>query len=379
MDDGGVLTDVFLPMSERLSVNIGGRVDQCKATMDRNDPVVTQFTDPNEFYFMPGYDEPSRTLGMAYASGKLKLTEYHALNLGVGYAMRPPDLAELYSDDPYVPIARFGNSYASGVSNLAAERNLQVDFGITSQRKMFRYGARGFYATIRDYITPVPAFIDPTAPSFIDAPKVMGRDFQYFPPQWRTDLGTTNVNADTCQAGYLYTNIDLAVLYGGDLFGEVQLTDRFSVFGSMSYTRGVNCTPVVYVDSGSFVVKDGKFVPIGHAEGVLGMYPFNGTLGVRLVEPEKDRWGVEFSSQMVARHTYVAESLSELTNPGFATFDLRGYYRLRERIRLTLAIENLLNKDYAEPGSLVIAGPSGTPTFVKEPGTTAILGLDAHF
>ena len=44
---------------------------------------------------------------------------------------------------------------------------------------------------------------------------------------------------------------------------------------------------------------------------------------------------------MVARQNYVATSLSDLPSAGFATFDLRGYYRLRPRIRMTMAIENL--------------------------------------
>jgi outer membrane receptor protein involved in Fe transport len=226
---------------------------------------------------------------------------------------------------------------------------------------------------------PVPACIDPTTPGFIAASKVLGRNFQYFPAQWRTDLGTVNENADTCQAGYLYTNIDVAVLFGGDLFSEVQLSDRWSVFGSIAYFRGINCTPVVYVDSGSWVASEGTFVPLGGSEGLPGMYPLNGTLGIRLIDPDHDRWKLELSSRMVARHEYVATSLSELPTPGFAVFDLRGYYRLRERVRLTLSIENLLNRDYTEPGSLVIADASGVPTYVKEPGISAILGVDASF
>jgi outer membrane receptor protein involved in Fe transport len=254
-----------------------------------------------------------------------------------------------------------------------------VDAGITSQTKTVKYGVRGFYSTIRDYITPVPVCIDPTPPDFIAAPKVMGRDFQYFPPQWRTDLGTSNENADTNQAGYIYANVDCAVLFGGDLFGEVQLSDWLTVFGNMSYVRGVNCNPVVYVDDGSWVVTQGQFVPIGHSEGLLGIYPYSGTVGVRMSEPETDLWGLELSARMVRRQDYVAVSLSELPTAGFATFALQAYYRLRPQIRLTLSIDNLFNRDYTEHGSLVIIGRDGNPTFVKEPGTTAVIGMDARF
>jgi hypothetical protein len=45
----------------------------------------------------------------------------------------------------------------------------------------------------------------------------------------------------------------------------------------------------------------------------------------------------------------------------------------------TLAIENLLNRDYAEPDSLVILNPQGVPTFVKEPSISVLAGVDARF
>ncbi len=49
------------------------------------------------------------------------------------------------------------------------------------------------------------------------------------------------------------------------------------------------------------------------------------------------------------------------------------------RVKVSMAIENLFDRDYSEPGSLAIIGANGLPTFVPQPGISAILGVDAHF
>ena len=40
--DVGALADLTLPLTDTLTVNAGGRVDQCTAWMDPQDPVVTR-------------------------------------------------------------------------------------------------------------------------------------------------------------------------------------------------------------------------------------------------------------------------------------------------------------------------------------------------
>ena len=96
-------------------------------------------------------------------------------------------------------------------------------------------------------------------------------------------------------------------------------------------------------------------------------------------DPEKKRWGAEFICRLVHGQNRVAYSLSELPTPGFTVYDLRGYYCWSERLRFTLSLENLLNRDYYEPGSVVMLNQNGVPTFIKEPGFTAVLGVDYHF
>jgi iron complex outermembrane recepter protein len=375
VNDVGALANLQMPVNDRLSFTIGGRADYTKTSLNADDTIVTHRDPGLDIYFPSGFDTPNYTLGMAYGMAKLKLNDHDTLSAGTGFAMRSPDLGETYSNEPFVPVARLGNSYVNGLSNLAPEKDWQFDLGIASKRGPFRYGARGFYATIWDYIMPTPAYISSPA----DSTHYLGRNFQDFPAYWRGDLGTPALNGDTCQAGYQTLNIDLATMAGGDLFGEVEVRKGVSVFGCMSYVHGQNLRPVQFFDVGYGDSRNGIVTPLGGTEPLPGMYPFNGRLSLRVFDPENDKWGTEVVARFVASQTEVATSLSELASPGFSVFDLRGYYRVRENLRVSLSLENLLNRDYYEPGSLVILNPAGIPTFIREPGMSVVLGVDGRF
>ena len=101
-------------------------------------------------------NEPSTTLGMAYLTEKYKISEGWTVKAGTGFAMRMPELSELYLDEPYSPVVRFGNSYTDGNSDLRPERDLQFDLGLSYKTKGASFGIRGFYSIVSDYILPVP-------------------------------------------------------------------------------------------------------------------------------------------------------------------------------------------------------------------------------
>ena len=88
---------------------------------------------------------------------------------------------------------------------------------------------------------------------------------------------------------------------------------------------------------------------------------------------------MEFNCRMVAPQGHLAVSLSEIGTPGFAVFGLRGYYRVHKQVRLSAAIENLFNQPYCEPGSLAINNLQGVPAFIREPGISVLMGIDARF
>ncbi|MBN2023720.1 MAG: TonB-dependent receptor [Pirellulales bacterium] len=378
-DDIGALTNLDLPVSDRLTVSIGGRVDYATTSLDRGDPVITHLDPDSFFFYQPGFHAPSYTLGMAYIQAKQKLNDTDTLHWGTGFAMRAPDLAELYFDEPFVPYARVGNSEINGLSILKPEKNWQFDLGMTCERKPLRYGARGYYSTIWDYIMAVPAWTDWV---YYDAGyhyHYLGRDFQYFDPAFRDDMGWPEENGDTVNASYQNTNIRLAMLWGCDLFGELELRRGVSLFGCVSYTQGRNLSRVKFLDAGTDTALDGTFVSIPGAESLPNIYPLNGSISLRVFDPENDRWRVEFVTRLVNAQHEVAASIAEVPSPGFVVFDLRGYYRWRENVRLSLSLENLLDTYYSEPGSVAIMNSAGRPVFMPEPGFSVLFGIDGKF
>ena len=84
-------------------------------------------------------------------------------------------------------------------------------------------------------------------------------------------------------------------------------------------------------------------------------------------------------ARLVARQNRVAATLAELPTDGFAVCSIRSYYRPREWWRITASIENLFNQSYTQHGSLVITGPDGLPTFVREPGISLFVGSEFTF
>jgi iron complex outermembrane recepter protein len=371
-DDIGVLTDLRLRAGDHVSLAAGGRVDYTQSWLNADDQIVTQCSSGQGDPYYPGTNKPNYTLGMAYLAAKWEMNEHDTLNVGNGLAMRSANLGELYSMQPFVPIARLGNSFVDAYSWLKPEKNWQFDLGITSQRGPFRYGGRGFYATIWDYITTAPFYICAPADSTHD----LGRNFWGYDPALREDIGKLSVNGDTCQTELSMYNAGLATMAGGDLFGEVEIRKGMTVFGCMSYVHGENLRPMHVIE----VAPDTyALVPLGGTQPLPGIYPFNGRLSLRVFDPDKDIWGVELVARFVHSQTEVAASLPELPSAGFSVYDLKGYYRVRENIRVSLSLENLLNRDYYEPGSVVILNPAGIPTFIREPGFSAILGVDGKF
>ena len=84
---------------------------------------------------------------------------------------------------------------------------------------------------------------------------------------------------------------------------------------------------------------------------------------------EKIWWQVEFNVRMVSGQLNVADSLREATTPGFTTFNLSGYLKVRENLIVTAGVENigdLLYREHLDPiSSTILRGdfPSVAPLF----------------
>lgn len=372
-DDIGFFAHTGVTVNEVYSFSFGARYDHVFSELNDRDQIITAIDDPADFSYLPGYEEPKHDLGMVYLSHTLQLTEHAALSAGTAYAMRNPSLAELYSDEPYVPAIRFGNSYLDGMSSLDEEEALQCDLGFRVRMEEFEWGIRGFYTTIHDYILTAPAGIDPSPPVPF-ATNALDRDFSGFPDDFRQDLIAGSVNADTAQAGYQYVNIDRASLFGGDLHAGFWLRPGLQLHGTMSYVQGTNHAPVQVLQNDPI-----EIVRLPGSDPLPNIYPINGIVGIRLVQPESEKWGMDFLCRIAGTQHRVARTLGELPTRGFAVFGLRGYVQAREHLRLTMTLDNLFNVNYRQHGSLAIIGPNGLPTFLQEPGFNGLFGMEWSF
>lgn len=371
-DDFGLFTHAKFPVSSTLDFTAGGRIDWVHSSLG-SAGIITQTppTNPNGYY-RPGFNEPTQTLVMGYTTLEARPREWLTLNTGVGFAMRAPNLVELYNDEPYQPIGRFGNSYADGDSNLRPERNIQFDLGASYHQDDFRLGVRGFHANIQNYILPVAASGSTFVSTGVAAPTNLLRNYSAF--GFDPNDPNLNGNASTASLAYRYTNLDRATLTGFDVTAQYRFSPWCTIDATVGYVYGVMPNPVRYQDDTQQVIA------LDGSEPIPGIYPLNSTIRFQIIEPRTQKWGLELAARMVAGQNRVADRYGELPTAGFTTFDASGYYQLTKHLRVFTTIENLLDRTYTEHGSLAISNVQGTLLrFVPERGFTLILGLEARF
>ncbi|MFO0820604.1 MAG: TonB-dependent receptor [Pirellulales bacterium] len=369
-DDFGAFVGGSFSLTDRWQIGVGQRIDAVGYSVQANDIVATTTEYSPVDGFQPGFDTDVRWLTTTYLTSSFQANEVLTLSAGVGYAMRPPNLTELYSDQPFAPLVRFGNSFALGDSELDPERNLQFDVGFTVKDEETTFGARAFHSTINDYIGLAANNYSTFPEVGVAPPGVLGRGRPYMP-----DPGIPNqdLNADSASIGYSYRNISRATLYGFDIWGEHALQPWLEVVGSVAYTHGINHDPT-WVD-----VFTGNVTPLSDSEGLPGIYPLSGTLGLRLVEPEDRRWTLEWQTRMAADQNVLAYSLGEVGTPGFAVHNIHAFYRWNDYVSIRTSILNVLDRNYFEHNSLAIVDRDGNIGFVKNPGFSWFVGVDAKF
>ena len=340
MNDYGLFTDWSVPVSEDIKVTTGGRVDFTQTYVDGAD--IVSGGGPSPGFSSSGLNTPNHILGMSYIAAEFRLTEKFYVENGIGFGMRNPTLSELYSKNVFSPLIRSGNSIAVGNSELKPERNTQFDLGLSRRGEIFNSSIRGYYSNVDDFI-------------LYDFQGVAGNPVNPDP----TNPVTSKV--------YQYTNLSRATLYGSDAFVDVKIFDGLATFGTAAYVRGINNDP-----------------QFGGADNLPGIYPFNGTVGLRYFDHKDDRWGVTGITRMAMSQNVVAQTLFELPTPGFVTFDLLGYWRLTDNIKATAAFINLFDRSYTQHGSLLLSDPlapasTSNTNFTPNPGITARFGLEMTF
>ena len=309
----GLLVEGVLPVTERLTVKSGARVDWVFADAVRMVPNTDldgdRRVDDLEEALMGAFKQDF-TLASAFVMAEYEINpEWTAIG-GFGYAMRPPTLTELYAGLPFLAILQHGFTKVLGNPNLDPERLWQVDVGLSADYERVRGMVRGFHAWVGDYVT-----------------------FQAF----GNLPGMTNPDSVLVQ----FINTDLATLVGAEGYAEYLWTDWLTCFGTLSYVEGRDQTRDIreYPD----------FFGQSPTEPLPGIVPLESRVGFRLHEPnEWQRWAVEFSARIVDNQSLVASTLLEKPTPGFTTYDLRGYWQATKSLLLVAGVENLTNKHYRE-------------------------------
>ena len=195
-------------LTEDISVNLGGRLDPVSANIDDSEADLQQLGLPTPqlpFDEIVGTDDFDRDylLASAWVDTDILLTPWLNLRASAGYSERPPTLTELYAADSFMFLLQNGLNTVRGDPRLAPERLTQLDIGLEYERGRWRAGLNGFHAWVRDYIT------------------------------WENI--TPAGSAGWEQVNLLFVNTDLATLAGGELFGELSLSQHLTAFGTLSY------------------------------------------------------------------------------------------------------------------------------------------------
>ena len=328
----GLYMDTVLPVTDCLQLKSGARIDVVQTDIDHGAPTVPELTQPPAFSQVGtlGTNRFDRdfVLWSAYLTGEYKLCDSWTLMAGFGAAQRPPSLTELYAQLPFIAAVQEGLSFVRGDPNLRPERLWQADLGFKVNYDWLRMGVNGFAGWVNDYIT----FDRTSGP------------------------GSTIV-------GLNYVNTDLASIWGGEIYGELDLCDFATPFITISYVEARDETRNDRVANALGFVTAKEALP--------GIPPMDTRAGIRFHEPSRTpHWGIEFTARIVDAQDLVASSLGELATPHFTVYDLRSYWQCTEALTLTAGIENIGNKFYREHLDL------RTGLGVFQPGRNYYFGME---
>lgn len=339
--DPGIFADVTIPLDKRWTLTAGARADYVYATSkarfvggnvfllpgNQFNPripgqipgsggtgqPVTGF-DPIVFSTQPFNTDLNRNFDLFsfYGTADYKIDDHLTAFVKAGWGQRAPTLTELYAAGPFLALLQQGLNRTVGDPHLDSETNRQFDIGIVGSYTNVRFGANGFYAWINDYIT--------------------------------FDL-VRGGNPATTQV--VFTNTDEATLAGGELYAEVDLTERVTPFTTISYVQGRDLTHVDTARPGN-IASSRRAVTVD-TEPLPGIVPLELRSGFRLHDSgDRPDWSIEFAARSVMGQNLVAASLNEQPTAGFTTFDVRAYWQVSEGVLLTGGVENIGDKFYRE-------------------------------
>lgn len=242
--------------------------------------------------------------------------------LGIGRVQRFPDYWELIKNESSNSVSGFGSR---------PETSTQLDAGLVMRGSVFDLSLGLFAANLQDYLLVQSNVAKPS----------MGMGS-------RSTVITRNIDASTL-GGELALGWRFAEGWKGDL--------------SLAYVRGENDT-----DS----------LPLAQEP------PLEGRLGLSYTSTD---WSVGGVWRLVDSQNRVAINQGNIVgqdigvSQGFSVLSLNASYRLGSHLRLSVGVDNLFDKTYAEHISRAGAGVAGfvQTRRVNEPGRTLWVRCDARF
>ena len=334
-----------IELHKRLELTLGGRFTLYNTNADlsvRSD----QFGDFNE-----------SGNALTYSAGFVaSVTE--GLNIVSNFAtsFRAPSL----NDTTAVEVTNEGIDSPS--PDLKSERGWTAESGFKARYPWFIGSLTLFHGRVSDLVTRVPvedAYAGQSLPSLIQ------------------EIQQNNPGVDV----YVFDNVDEVQIQGVEFTGMIPIQSGLSLYGNAMFTRGK-----VLTINGAAPDPDKPW-----EERIRREPPLNGMVGLRW-EPPAQRFWAEFFVRGATEQRRLNRSdirdpripgttrdTGEVQfdangaaigqgSPGWMTLNLRGGVRVTQYNRLTLALENLLDKRYREHGSGINA-----------PGFNVIVSLDNRF
>ena len=334
-----------ITVHERVELILGGRATfyQTHADLSVRDPAFDTF---NVF-------DNSVT---GSAGVVVSLTEYLNFVSTFGTAFRAPSL----NDTTAVEVTNEGVTAPS--PDLSPETSWTAEAGFKAQHSYFRGALTLFYSRVSDLVGRKPV-----------QEAYAGQDL----PQLHQDLIREYPDIDIL----VFDNIDEAQFQGIEFAGLVPIQPTLSVFGNVALLRGEVLTIAGNAPdpSKSWEARTRREPPLN---GILGVQwePLNTQYWVmffvrgaaeqrRLNRSDIRDPRIQGSTRDPAEVEFDANGAAiDAGTPGWFTLNVRGGVRLFDYTRLTLSLDNLLNRRYRQHGS-----------GINSPGFNVSLSLDNRF
>lgn len=224
-----------------------------------------------------------------------ELTAY----IGVGLKNRAPSYQERYLWTPMESTGGLadGNTYIGDI-NLNSEKAYQADLGLTYTAKRLLISSHIYFQNINNYIQGTPLSMQDMTASMM-AMMMAGDD---------NPLKFTNVDAK---------------IYGADLNWNYRYNDHISLSGIASYIRGERR------DINDNLYRISPFNTQINATYQAGSYI--ATLNITAVAEQND----------------ISTTNAEAKTSGFATVNFEGQYFVDSKFSISIGVDNLLDKTYA--------------------------------